>query len=436
MKNKFVVGMITGILFGLLIFVGVYAVAEKRDRKAPGIENVDGTKDTDNSDNDNDKDKDKEEGNNSSGNLLQNNSTISMDLIDEKASYIMNLINAYFLYDVTEEDYKTAIYRALLAACDDPYSCYYTPEEYASMQESSSGIYCGIGCLVQQNIQTMLITVVRPFDGSPAAIAGIRAGDVLYKVDGEDITGMDVNLVVSKLKGVEGTDVTITVYREGESDYLDFVVTRAYIEVETVTYEKLTENGHKIGLIAVTEFEEVTSDQFEAALEDLKKWGMEGLVIDMRDNPGGLLDVVVDMLDPLLPEGLTVYMQDKNGNRRDYKSDAAAYDIPMAVLINGNSASASEIFAGAVQDYKVATVVGTQSFGKGIVQSIFPLSDGSAAKMTIADYYTPLGRNIHGEGITPDVIIELPEGTNASTVTREDDTQLAGAIDILLKEIR
>lgn len=431
MKNRFVPGMIAGILCSMVIFIGVYTLVEKEAPKTtPGTENITGVNEASNGN----------ESGSTGGKLFQQNSSLTSinaeDLIDEKANYIMTLIDLFFLYDVTEEDYQTAIYRALLNACNDPYSCYYTPEEYDAMQESSSGVYCGIGCLVSQNPQTMLISVVRPFANSPAQKAGIQAGDIIYKVDGEDVTGIDINLVVSRLKGVEGTDVVITVYRESEGNYLDFNVTRGYVEVETVAYEKLIEGGHKIGLITVTEFEEVTNDQFEKALRKLKSWGMEGLIIDLRDNPGGLLDSVTAMLDPLLPKGLTVYMQDKNGNRQEYESDAKAYDIPMAVIINGNSASASEIFAGAVQDYGVATIVGTQSFGKGIVQSVIPLEDGSAVKMTIADYYTPLGRNIHGVGITPDVIIELPDGKKASTVEREDDTQLAGAVESLLKELK
>ena len=168
----------------------------------------------------------------------------------------------------------------------------------------------------------------------------------------------------------------------------------------------------------------------------MKKWGAQGIIIDLRDNPGGLLDAVTEMLDPLLPAGLTVYMQDKYGGREDYKSDAACYDIPMAVIVNGSSASASEIFAGAVQDYGVATIVGTQSFGKGIVQSVVPLGDGSAIKLTIADYYTPKGRNIHGVGITPDIVVELPVLEANEILTREKDTQFHAAVEEVLRQIR
>lgn len=428
MRKKFFKGIAIGILSSTLIFTGACSLLQPADEnKLPESPSVTQAEDIT---------KPEEEKNSEAGSLLNPNSgtaEAASGLIDNKADYIMRLIKNYYLYDVTEEDYQEAIYRALMNACNDPYSCYYTPEEYKAMMESSTGRYCGIGCLVSQDVRTMLITIVRPFAGSPAEKAGILAGDIVYKVDGEEVAGQDINLVVTKMKGEENTKVQITVYRNGE--YIDCEVTRAFIEVETVTAEKLVEDGHKIGLITVTEFDEVTEKQFMDVLDDLKSWGMEGLVVDLRDNPGGIVDSVVAMLDPLLPEGLTVYMKDKYGRQENYTSDAAMYDIPMSVIINGNSASASEIFAGAVQDYEVGTLVGTQSFGKGIVQSIIPLNDGSAVKMTIADYYTPLGRNIHGVGITPDVEVELPEGKTASTVTREEDTQLAAAVQVVLDEI-
>ncbi|MDE7299205.1 MAG: S41 family peptidase [Lachnospiraceae bacterium] len=421
MKNRFITGMIIGIVCSALIFTGVYALSGKMEPQKQNASQEDGT---------NGDGQDSEDGNNKKGGLLRPSGA---DLIDDKANYIMRLIDNYFLYGVTQEAYQTAIYRALLYACNDPYSCYYTPEEYNEMMESSSGMYCGIGCLVQQDVNTKLISIVRPFVGSPAEKAGILAGDIVYKVDGEDVSGQDVNLVVSKMKGEENTKVVITMYRSGE--YLDFEVTRAFIEVETVTAERIEEGGHKLGLITVLEFDEVTAKQFLASVEDMKKWGAEGLIIDLRDNPGGYVDTAVDMLDPLLPKGLIVYMKDKHGRQEDYNSDSEMFEIPMAVIINERSASASEIFAGAMQDYGVATLVGTQSFGKGIVQSVIPLSDGSAVKMTIADYYTPLGRNIHGVGITPDVIVELPEGKSSSNVERADDTQLAAAVRAVIEKI-
>lgn len=422
-RGRFILGMIMGIVCTMLIFTGVYAVTAKADKDAG--ENVQQGSTG----------RDEEDGSSEAGNLLTQNKTDAAGLMDSKATYIMRLIDNYFLYDVTQDDYQTAIYRALMNACNDPYSVYYTKEEYASMQESTSGVYCGIGCLVQQNVKTMLISIVRPFKDSPAQKAGILAGDIIYKVDDEEVSGQDINLVVSKMKGEAGTKVVITVYRESTGEYLDMEVTRDFVEVDTVSSERLTQDGHKLGLITVLEFDEPTTKQFLAALTDLREWGAEGIIIDLRDNPGGLLDAVTEMLDPLLPQGLTVYMQDKYGSREDYKSDAACYDIPMAVIVNGNSASASEIFAGAVQDYGVATIVGTQSFGKGIVQSVIPLGDGSAVKLTIADYYTPKGRNIHGVGITPDIIVEPTEHTAAEKVTLEEDAQFMTAVKDVLKQI-
>lgn len=435
MKNKFALGLVVGIFCSAILFAGVYYLAENIRTDYDGAGSTGKPTQMEQSDNKptSEGDSQTEASQETGGTKPSTVEALAKSLIDDKAEYIMKLTEHYFLYDVTQEDYKTAVYRALMAACDDPYSCYYTPEEYKSMMESTGGTYCGIGCLVSQDVKTMLISIVRPFEGSPAAKAGIQAGDIVYKVNGEEVAGQDINLVVSKMKGEENTKVTITMYRNGE--YLDFEVTRAFIEVETVVTEKMDVNGHKLGMITVTEFDEVTEKQFEQALKDMKKWGAEGLLVDLRDNPGGRLDVVVNMLDELLPEGLTVYMKDKNGEREEYSSDSKYYDIPMAVIINGNSASASEIFAGAVQDYQVADVVGTQSFGKGIVQSVIPISDGSAIKMTIADYYTPLGRNIHGVGITPDIVVELPEGKNASTVERENDTQLQAAIEAVLRQI-
>ena len=428
-RGRFILGMIMGIVCTVLVFTGVYAATAATDKKTPdnkvqdGVESVDGEDKNDSSE---------------AGNLLTQNGSAAgfnaQELMDAKANYIMRLVDNYFLYDVTQEDYQTAIYRALMDACNDPYSCYYTKEEYASMQESTSGVYCGIGCLVQQNIKTMLINIVRPFKNSPAEKAGIKAGDIVYKVDGEEVSGQDINLVVSKMKGEAGTKVVITVYRESTGEFLDMEVKRDFVEVDTVSSERLTQDGHKLGLITILEFDEPTTKQFLDALDDLRDWGAEGIIIDLRDNGGGLLDAVTAMLDPLLPEGLSVYMQDKYGTREDYKSDAACSDIPMAVIVNGNSASASEIFAGAVQDYGVATIVGTQSFGKGIVQSVVPLGDGSAVKLTIADYYTPKGRNIHGVGITPDIIVEA-EREDDKELTHEEDTQFMAAVKEVLKQI-
>ena len=340
--------------------------------------------------------------------------------VSSKMQELQSYIDRYFLFDYAKEDEESGIYKGMMAGLGDVYTTYYTPDEYASFMESSNGSYSGIGAMLSQDYNTGIITVVKVFDGSPAADAGIQPDDILYKVKGEEVTGEDLSLVVTDLKGEEGTDVEISMMRG--TDVLDFTLTRRSIEVPTVEYQMLDEN---IGYIAISEFDDVTDEQFIAALEDLKSQGMKNLAIDLRNNGGGLVDVTCNILDQLLPEGLIVYTEDKNGERQEEYSDAEHYfDGKMAVLVNGNSASASEIFAGAIKDYGVGTLIGTQTFGKGIVQSLFPLSDGSAIKITVSRYYTPAGNNIHGVGITPDIILERDTES-------EEDNQLQKAIEVL-----
>ena len=340
--------------------------------------------------------------------------------VSSKMQELQSYIDRYFLFDYAKEDEESGIYKGMMAGLGDVYTTYYTPDEYASFMESSNGSYSGIGAMLSQDYNTGIITVVKVFDGSPAAEAGIQPDDILYKVKGEEVTGQDLSLVVTDLKGEEGTDVEISMMRDTE--VLDFTLTRRSIEVPTVEYKMLDEN---IGYITISEFDDVTDEQFIAALDDLKTQGMKNLTIDLRNNGGGLVDVTCNILDQLLPEGLIVYTEDKNGERQEEYSDAEHYfDGKMAVLVNGNSASASEIFAGAIKDYGVGTLIGTQTFGKGIVQSLFPLSDGSAIKITVSRYYTPAGNNIHGVGITPNIILERDTES-------EEDNQLQKAMEVL-----
>lgn len=353
----------------------------------------------------------------------------------DKINKLEMLINQYYMDEVDETVMADGIYKGLLQSLKDPYSVYYTKDEYTALMESSSGVYCGIGASVSQDVKTGIISIVKPFLTGPAYEAGVLPGDVLYKVNGEEVTGEDLTEVVGKIKGEEGSKAELTIIREGVTDPMEFSIARRTIEVPTIEYEML---DNKIGYIAVSEFDEVTAEQFREAVADLEKQGQKGLIIDVRNNPGGLLTTVVDMLDRILPKGLIVYTEDKYGNKEEkFSSAKEEFKKPLAVLINGNSASASEIFAGAIQDYKVGTIVGTTSFGKGIVQSIIPLTDGTAIKVTVSKYFTPKGRNIHKIGIEPDVKEELKDDLRQKVVIEKDqDNQLQKAIRIIEKNLK
>lgn len=357
------------------------------------------------------------------------------NVVMNKISVLESIIDTYYLNEVDDQTLADGIYKGLLESLDDPYSCYYTAEEYASMIESSNGVYCGIGATVSQNAETKVMTIVKPFVNGPAYAAGVLPNDIIYKVDGEDVSSNDISDVVSRMKGKQGTKVTLTVIREGEKEPIDFVITRKKIEVPTIEYRMMDQ---KIGYISVSEFDKVTATQYREAIKDLEKQGMKGLVVDLRNNPGGRLETVVDMLDRMLPKGLIVYQENKNGDREEETSSAKEeFKKPLAVLINGNSASASEIFAGAIQDYKTGTIIGTTSFGKGIVQSIIPLNDGTAVKVTVSKYFTPKGRNIHGKGIEPDITVELdPEVAKQVVIDYKDDTQLQKAVEVIESQMK
>lgn len=372
-------------------------------------------------------------GNRILGNMLHRGKLdLTSSETEEKLEEIQKLMETYYLEEIDTEQVEDFLYKGAVAGLGDTYAAYYTEQEYQSMLDTTNGSYCGIGVQVSQNMTTGIITVSQIFKGSPAEEAGLLPGDVLYKIDGKAVTGEDLTKVVSMIKGEEHTTMQITVAREGENDYLDLEVERRIVEVQTVEAEML-EDG--VGYIAITSFDDVTTEQFLSAMDELEAQGMKALVIDLRNNGGGLVSSVCAILDRLLPEGLIVYTEDKYGVREEEHSDAEHYfDKPMAVLINGHSASASEIFAGAVKDYGVGTLVGTTTFGKGIVQKIYPLSDGTALKLTVSKYYTPNGSNIHGIGIEPDVEVELNAGLEYEvSVPKEEDNQLQKALDILKK---
>ena len=348
---------------------------------------------------------------------------------EEKLENLQSLIDSSYMGDVDEDALQSGIYKGYVDGLSDPYSVYYDEEETKQLLETTSGEYSGIGAVLTQNRDTGIITILQVYDDSPAQEAGIKDEDILYKVEGEEVTGVDLTEVVSHIKGEEGSEVKMTVLRGDARDEVEVTAVRRKIEAQTVTYEM---KEGQTGYIRVSEFDAVTYDQYKKALEDLKDQGMKGLVVDLRNNPGGNLATVCDMLDLMLPEGLIVYTEDKDGNRSEEKSDDEnQFNLPMAVLVNGNSASASEIYAGAIQDYGLGRIVGTQTYGKGVVQQIFDLKDGTCVKLTIAEYFTPKGRNINGKGIAPDVEVEY----EADETDPKADNQLDKALETVKGEM-
>ena len=323
---------------------------------------------------------------------------------EEKVEALKKLIDEKYMGEVDEDALKEGLYKGYVQGLDDPYSVYYDEEETKELYETTEGEYSGIGAVLSQDLKSGVITLVQIYEDSPADKAGLKDEDILTKVGTLDVTGMDLSEVVTYIKGEKGTEVELTVLRGEDADEVTVTAVRDTVEAQTVEYEMLED---QIGYLAVSEFDSVTYGQYEEALEALSDQGMEGLVVDLRNNPGGNLNTVCDMLDLVLPEGTIVYMEDKEGKRQTYSSDDAhQLDVPMAVLVNGNSASASEIYAGAIQDHEAGTIVGTQTYGKGVVQQIFDLGDGTSVKLTIAEYFTPKGRSINGEGVTPDLEVE------------------------------
>lgn len=348
-------------------------------------------------------------------------------VVTQKIKYLEDIIDQNYLEDVDEDSLKEGIYTGLLYGLGDPYSRYYTEEEYEEEMRDTEGSYSGIGVSITQNTEGGIL-VVDCYEGSPADEAGLKANDVITAVNGTDVTEMTPAEVSKMIREKEDGTSILTVYHQEADEPEEITVTLSDVELPTVSYEMLEDS---IGYLRITEFTMVTPQQFEDAYKDLQAKGMEKLIVDLRDNPGGVLSSVCDVLRQILPEGLIVYTEDKYGEKQEMKCDGdTPIDIPLAVLVNENSASASEIFAGAVKDYEIGTIVGTTTYGKGIVQSIRQLSDGSAVKLTTAKYFTPKGNDIHKVGITPDVEVKLDASLlNRTDYTHDEDNQLQAAIE-------
>lgn len=358
-------------------------------------------------------------------NEAEDDEVVTVDT-NRKMMAIEDVIKHYYLEDVSKEELENGIYSGMVNSLEDPYSAYYSVEDLKEMQQDVEGVYSGIGAYVALDVTTTLPMISGVIEGTPAEEADLRAGDIIYMVDGTTTQGMDTDEVVKLIRGEEGTTVHLTLVRESASDYIEVDVERRKVETPTVNYEMMENN---IAYIQITEFDKVTSDQFAEALAVCKGSGMEAMVLDLRSNPGGSLDVVCDISRKILPKGLIVYTEDKYGEREEFTCDGQnELTIPMVVLVNGYSASASEILSGAIKDYGIGTIMGTTTFGKGIVQRVIGLSDGSALKLTISTYYTPKGNNIHGVGVEPDVVVEF----DSDAYYNEDvDNQLNAAIDYL-----
>ncbi len=362
--------------------------------------------------------------------------TKSSSILDADTVAKINELKAYIdLYyyeddDIDEDTLRDSLYAGLIDGIGDKYSVYYNAQEYEDLKISTTGEYYGIGAGLKQDPDTMVVTISKVYEGTPSEEAGLMADDIITSVDGTDATTMEVSDLVQLIRGEEGTTVHLEILRPSTGEALSFDVERANVQLPSVTYEMLND---KVGYIYLQQFESGTADQFETAVNELTEQGMEALVLDVRYNPGGMVTSVVQILDDILPEGTVVYTEDKNGNRQDYTSDAEHYmDIPIAVLINGDSASASEILAGAIKDYNYGTLIGTTTFGKGIVQSIFDLEDGDALKLTTAKYFTPNGNYIHGVGIDPDIELEYEyTGDADADYDKAYDNQIQKAIEVL-----
>ena len=381
-KEMFLVGLLTGVIISALtascIFIGVRFADLMQHRRAKPV-SMEET---------------------AAENVVNDDSMAKLEAIEE-------VIGEYYYQ---EEDINTdamieGMYAGIVDSLGDPYSVYYTAEEWKQMMQDTEGIYYGIGAYISLDKTTGFGKINGVIENTPAQDAGLRENDIIYKIDGESAPGLDLTEIVSRIKGEEGTTVHLTIYREGESDYLEMDVVRRQIESPTVNYEMLDDH---IGYIQITEFDDVTVNQFDEAMKEIQKADAAGLILDLRSNPGGSLSAVVDISRQLLPEGLIVYTEDRSGKRMEYSCDGDhEIRIPLVVLVNGNSASASEILAGAIKDYEKGLLVGTTTFGKGIVQRILPLTDGTAIKLTVSAYYTPKGNNIHNIGIEPDIICEF-----------------------------
>lgn len=352
----------------------------------------------------------------------------------ERINEVKSMINKNYYKDVDDHDVLLGMLKGAVSSLNDPYSYYMNAEEYKKFNEETDGEFAGLGIYVSGSMEDNLITIVSPMKGTPADRAGLKTDDKIVKINGEDFTADKMDDAVSIMRGKPGEKVKITVLRrdeKGKSEFLDFEIVREIIKVETVS-SKMLKDG--IGYIDITGFDTPTYEDFEKQYKELKKQGMSKLILDLRNNPGGLLTTSTQVVNTFLDGGLIMYTLDKQNNKEVINATKGADDIKIAVLVNKGSASASEIVAGALKDRKRATIIGTQTFGKGIVQTVYNMPDGEGIKLTTSAYYTPGGVNIHGKGIEPDIKVELNKEVKTISIENLDkDNQIQKAIEILNK---
>lgn len=349
-----------------------------------------------------------------------------------KVLSLKEFIETNYYKEVDESKVEDGIIKGLFQSLEDPYSVYMSKKEFDDFMTHTKGTYGGIGVIMTPG-EDGYITVVSPIEDTPGERAGLKSGDKILKVNGKEYSGEKLDEAVAIIKGDPGTKVTLTVYREGKNQPFDVEIVREEIRLKTVK-SRMLEND--LGYIRITMFDEMTSEDFKTQLTQLQKQNMKGLIIDLRNNPGGLLDQCVKIADELLGKTVVVYTQDRSGEREYEYSNAGKIEVPYVLLVNKGSASASEILSGAVKDTKSGTLIGTTTFGKGLVQRVKALEDGTGFKLTTSQYFTPNGVYIHGKGIEPDIVVEVPEDETAQEEVKDaDDIQLQKGIEVLRQKL-
>lgn len=359
---------------------------------------------------------------------------INDEYVLERINEVKRMIDKNYYKKADDYDVLIGMLKGAVNSLKDPYSYYMTEDEYKKFNEETDGEFAGLGIYVSGSIDDNLITVVAPMKGTPADRAGLKTDDKIIKINGKDFTADKMDDAVKIMRGKPGEKVKITVLRRdenGKAKFIDFEIVREIIKVRTVSSKLLKDN---IGYISISGFDTPTYNDFDKQYKELKKQGMKKLILDLRNNPGGLLTTSTQVVNTFLDGGLIMYTLDKQNNKETINATKGADDIKIVVLVNKGSASASEIVAGALKDRKRATIIGTQTFGKGIVQTVFNMPDGEGLKLTTSAYYTPSGVNIHGKGIAPDIKVELNKEVKTISIDNlAKDNQIQKAIEILNK---